>query len=81
MKTLNITWEFPTHQSNTTCCDYIKWNAKIHAFDENGDSLCEKHRQSKGAFETYDLDRHIQKYGEKAICPKCYKKYLKEVAE
>lgn len=70
-------WQIPTHQSNLTNLDYIHPKAKLHCFYQN-ESLCKRHSQSD-FFEKYDLQKQIEEYGEKSICPICLKKYKNNI--
>ena len=45
-------WQLPTHQSNLTNNDYIRYNAKLHCYEDNK-SLCNKHSQDTRYFEDY----------------------------
>lgn len=70
-------WGFPVIKSQTTNYDYIHWKAKLHCYDNEGVSLCKRHTQQPEDYMTYDLEEHIEEFGEKSICPICLKKYRK----
>lgn len=70
-----IYWQLPTTQSNFNDYDYIRPNAKFHAF-QNCESLCKRHQQDDW-FEQYDFDKILDEFGTTQFCKICLKKYLK----
>ena len=70
------TWQLPTHQSNLTDHDYIRYNAKLHCYFNN-QSLCNKHSQDTRAFEDYDIGDFLKEHGEGYVCKICLSKYRK----
>lgn len=75
-----IIWQLPTHQSNVTNRDWIHPKAKFHAFDEQCESLCKKHRQDD-FFEQYDFNKKLEEFGKSCFCKVCLKKYLKMLGD
>lgn len=69
-------WQLPTHQSNLTNNDYIRYNAKLHCYVDNK-SLCNKHSQDTRVFEEYNIDIFLKEHGECYVCKTCLNKYRK----
>ena len=75
----NYFWQLPTHQSNLTNNDYIRYNAKLHCYVDNK-SLCNKHIQDTRAFENYDIEEFLKEHGEGYVCKCCLQRYRKLTA-
>ena len=69
-----IEWRYPIEHTNYNSSDWIKKNAKIHAFNKKGISLCKKYKRSS-PFEKYELNDETLGL----LCKKCFKKWRKEV--
>jgi hypothetical protein len=69
-------WQLPTHQSNLTNNDYIRYNAKLHCYEDNK-SLCNKHSQDTRYFEDYNIDEFLNDHGEGYVCKSCLTRYRK----
>ena len=66
--------QLPTHHSNLTNNDYIRYNAKLHCYLDNK-SLCDKHIQDTKSFENYDIDKFLNEHGEEYVCKKCLSRF------